>query len=228
MKRNVVSAAGGLLVVGLLVAGCAGQADAPASTPPPATTGSTATQDPAPSPTPESTGTSSTAGAVDELRDGTWQVGDAGEVEFSLQNGSLALVEVRPADGWQQRISDEDSDEIEVYFTRDNTRWKFEVELERGTMEISQELKITRGAGGTYPVGSAAVVAFDTDGSTLTLGSVDVSDGWAIVKQDESADDIELDFRNDGTNGSAEFEAELEDGGVDIEISQKLTGPIPG
>lgn len=236
MRRRTVPGISGLLVAGLLVTGCAGGGGggeqaatgtdaAQIPTGAEETSGTTDTASPtsaAPSTQPQSSG-----GAVDELTDGTWQVGEAGEVEFALQDGALSLTEVRPADGWQQRVAGEDPDEIEVHLTRDATDWKFEVEVD-GDMEISKELEIKGAESGTYQVGDAAEVSFDTDGSTVSLGDVRTNDGWAVTKQDESTDDIEIDFRNDGTGASAEFEAEVDGGQVGLEIDQKLTGPIPG
>lgn len=147
-------------------------------------------------------------------------------MEFALDNGALSLTEVRPADGWQHRVSDEKPDEIEVHLTRDTTEWKFEVELDN-EMEISKELEIKQAQGDTYQVGSAGEVSFDSDESTVTLGELQPNEGWQVTKQDESSDDIEIDFTNSDTGATAEFEAELDNGSVELEINQKLTGPIP-
>lgn len=164
---------------------------------------------------------------MDELRDGTWRIGEAGEVEFALQDGALSLTEVRPSDGWQQRVADENPEEIEVHLTRDTTDWKFEVEQDGATLEISKELGITDAEGGTYRVGDAGEVSFAADGETVTLGEVRINDGWTITKQNENTDDIEIDFTNDDTGATAEFETEFDNGSVGLEIDQKLTGPIP-
>lgn len=163
---------------------------------------------------------------VDDLRDGVWRCGDAGEVEFALVDGSLSLTEVRPAEGWQHRVSDDDEDEIEVHFTRGAVDWKLEVEIDDSTMEISKELKITQAVGGAYQVGSAAAVSFESDGSTVALGEVRPSQGWEITDQEATSTDIEINFRSD-RGGEAEFEVESRDGGVELELSQKLVGPIP-
>ncbi len=61
------------------------------------------------------------AGEPAELRDGVWTVGDAGEVEFALENGVLSLVDVRPATGWAVEIDEEAADEIEVEFEQNAT-----------------------------------------------------------------------------------------------------------
>lgn len=216
----------GTLAFGLLLSGCSG-ADAPqpsdTSAPPAQSTDESTSSDP----TDSTKGTLGSAdGSVDEMRDGTWKVGDAGEVEFTAQNGALSLAEVRPADGWEQRVTDEKPDEIEVHFTRGDEEWKFEVEIESGGLQISKELKIRDGQSSDVTVGSAATLSFTVDGSTLSVADIIPAEGWTVVKQDESADDIEIGFQNADGSGKAEFEAEVETGGVVIEISQKLHGAL--
>lgn len=173
-----------------------------------------------------SNGTAAQAGAVDEIRDGVWQVGEAGEVEFAAKDGALSLTDVRPADGWQQRVADERPDEIEVHFTKGDQEWKFEVESEASGLQISKELKIRGGGGGASTVGSAATLTLNVDGSKVSVSDVNPASGWEMVKQDESADDVELGFRNESTGGTAEFEAEADGSGVKIEITQKLRGSM--
>lgn len=122
-------------------------------------------------------------------------------------------------------MADEKADEIEVHFTRGRTDWKFEVELDRDNMEVSKEQEIRQADAGTYPVGDAGEVDFRADGDSLTLGDVRTNEGWEVTKRDESTDEIEIDFvRGDAT---AEFEAETGSGGIELEIDQKVTGPIP-
>ena len=134
-------------------------------------------------------------------------------------------MDVRPSSGWDQRVADEKADEIEVHFTRGGTDWKFEVELDRDNMEVSKEQEIRQADAGTYPVGDAGEVDFRADGDSLTLGDVRTNEGWEVTKRDESTDEIEIDFvRGDAT---AEFEAETGSGGIELEIDQKVTGPIP-
>ena len=221
----------GTLLAGMLLAGCgAGAGGGDAGAPP----GSTSTISPEQQETATGTAPAEAVdagelgdGAVAELRDGTWQVGNAGEVEFTLSGGKLALTEVRPADGWQHRVSDEKANEIEVHFTRDAMEWKFEVETGH-ELEISKELKIGKASPGTYQVGDAASVTFTSDGSGVTLGDVQVADGWAVTKRDVKDHQIELEFRNQGTGGKAEFEAKFHGGALRVEIDQKMTGPLPG
>jgi hypothetical protein len=49
---------------------------------------------------------------------GTWQVGEAGIVTFSLQEGRLVLDDVSPADGWTVTAQEADGDELDVDLER--------------------------------------------------------------------------------------------------------------
>ncbi|MDT0157615.1 hypothetical protein Q9R19_08275 [Microbacterium sp. ARD32] len=225
MKSPAPMALTAALGLGLLLAGCTGTA-----TPAPTETGPAASDPAAPAPSSAAPASGTPApgqgtDAVDELRDGTWQVGDAGDVEFSSAGGALALTDVRAAEGWQHRIADEKPGEIEVHFTRPDTEWKFEVELEGGTMQISKQLTLSNATGGSIRVGSAATLQFSAK-DALAVTNVAPADGWTTVKRDEQADDIELSFQNSNGDGEAEFEAETGTGGVRVEISQKLSGPV--
>ncbi len=227
MRNHASTAAlAGAVALGMLLTGCSG-AESPSPSTSDASASTSESPQSQPSSSPDSGGTTTSDGAgvaVDEVRDGTWQVGDAGEVEFAAEGGSLSLAEVRPSDGWQQRVTDEKPDEIEVHFAQGDQEWKFEVESERGTLQISKELTIRNGASGDFTIGSAATLTLVVDGSTISVSDITPASGWSTMKQDESPDDVELDFRNDSTGGTAEFEAEAGSTGVKIEISQKLRG----
>ena len=234
MARRELLGASALLAAGLMIAGCAGGSDTAAQTTTQSAAGQTTvamettaamgTSEPgAPS---EAPGPQSFGAGVDELRDGVWQVGDAGEVEFALSGGALSLTEVRPAQGWQHQVSDADADEIEVRFTQGDTQWKFEVELDDGALEITKKLQIRQAGGGAYQVGSAGEVSVEGDGSAVSLGEVRPSQGWSVTEQDVDSDEVEIEFR-DGSGGKAQFQAESNNGGLEVEISQKREGPIP-
>jgi hypothetical protein len=160
-----------------------------------------------------------------KVRDGTFKVDKAGTVEFRVNN-VLNLQDVSPNSGWRQRIAAQSSDDIEVHFLKGNVDWKFEVELDPNSLEVSKEQDITQAKAGTYTVGDAGQVRFRSGGGTLTLINVKTNDGWKIKKRDVSSDDIEIDFRQG--RATAEFGAELDDGGgLSLEINQKLKGPVP-
>jgi hypothetical protein len=166
-----------------------------------------------------------TTGAM-KVRDGTFWVDQAGTVEFQVNNNALDLRDVSPNSGWEQRIAAQESDDIEVHFLRGNVDWKFEVELDPNKMEVSKEQDITQAKAGTYKVGDAGQVQFRSSGGSLTLVNAQTNSGWKITKREVSSDDIEIDFRQG--RAKAEFGAELDDsGGLSLEITQKLKGPVP-
>lgn len=65
-----------------------------------------------------------------------YEVGPAGEVEVTVENGDLRLVEVRPNEGWGIDDTEEESDEVEVEFQRGDEEWEFEAELEDGQVDV--------------------------------------------------------------------------------------------
>lgn len=158
-------------------------------------------------------------------RDGKWQLGDAGQVSFSVDGGELQLVAMKPRSGWSKRIADEGRDDIEVHFTRGSIDWKFEAELDGDRLEISREMDDSNAEPGSYDVGDAARVDLGRGDSGLKLNDVTANNGWKVTKRDIETDGIEIEFSR--SPASAEFEAEIEDGDIHLEIDLKTEGPIP-
>jgi len=80
---------------------------------------------------------------IDAAEAGVYRIGDAGEVEFGLENGRLALVEARPNEGWDARVSEEADDELEADFVRGNVEWHFEAELDDGEIPVDVGQRIS-------------------------------------------------------------------------------------
>lgn len=160
---------------------------------------------------------------TDEARDGAWELPGAGVVEFENKDGKLTLVSAEAKPGWKKQVTDESADEIEVHFTKGDTRWKIEAELDSDGLEVSREQDIKPAEAGEFEVLDAATVTFSASGEKLDLDDVVVADGWKETTRDVSSDEIEIDF----TKGSAkaEFEAEFDRGQLEVEISHKVTGP---
>ena len=175
----------------------------------------------------EGNGTTEAAGGrEDEVRDGTWQVDDAGTVAFQFTGNGVELQNVSPNSGWDQRVAERQSDEIEVHFTRNDTDWKFEAEMDGDQAEISRERDTQPADSGSYQVLDAAEVEFSSGNGSLSLGSVGTKSGWKVTKRDASSDDIGIDFAKDNS-ATAEFEVERSNGQTKLEISQKVSGPVP-
>lgn len=165
------------------------------------------------------------AGEPAGIRDGVWTVGDAGEVEFSFENGALELIDARSNPLWGVEIDEQSPDEIEVDFESGNVEWEMEIEVEGNEAEIEIDQDIDPAEPGTYQVGDAGEVEFQSGAEGLVLVDARANEGWDVVVDEQDAEEIEVEF----TRGNVEwdFDAELDDGELDVEIDQEITGPIP-
>ncbi len=80
---------------------------------------------------------------IEPAQAGTYQLGDAGEVEFQFDGSALTLVDVRTQEGWNAVVDEEASDEIEVDFMFGNVEWEFEAEVDDGELEVEIDQKIS-------------------------------------------------------------------------------------
>lgn len=165
------------------------------------------------------------AGEPAEVRDGVWAVGDAGEVEFAVENGALQLVDARPSDGWRMDIDEQAPDEIEVDFERGNVEWEIEIETDGNRLEIEIDQDIDPAEAGAYEIGNAGIVEVSLGDAGLSLIEATPNEGWDYVIDEESSEEIEVEF----TSGDVkwDFDAEYDDGVLDIEIDQEIVGPVP-
>ena len=163
-------------------------------------------------------------GEVAVMRDGVWQVGDAGEIEFRFENGTLSLIGTRANSGWEVEIDEQEADEIEVDFGRENVEWDFDVEAEGNVLRVEMTQQIDDAEAGIYGVGDAGEVEFGLENGRLILVENRPNEGWDARVGEESDDEIEIDF----VRGNVEwqFEAELDDDEVQVEIDQRISGPV--
>ncbi len=132
---------------------------------------------------------------------------------------------MRPADGWTVTDRDVDPDEIEIDFERDNVEWEIEVQIEGGILEVEIDQDIDPAEPGLYTVGAAGVVEFALDGGALQLLDATANDGWDVVIDEETATDIEVQFRRG--NVEWEFDVDLGEGVIEIEIDFEIEGSYP-
>lgn len=74
-----------------------------------------------------------------------YEVGDAGQVTFSVDGDELVLDEVSPAAGWTADVVSDRGDELEVEFRSDHRTMDFEAELEDGDLEVEVCQEATSG-----------------------------------------------------------------------------------
>lgn len=163
-------------------------------------------------------------GPYGELRDGVWGVGAAGEVEFTVTGSdSLELLGVEANAGWEITQQDVDSDSIDVDFRRGQVTYEFQVEMDEGILEIEIDQDIDRATSGDFAVGAAAMVPLTFDGARVTLGEVRLASGWTETGRDLD-DDVEIDFRRDGTGFFELWEINADGDDPDVEIDYEIEG----
>lgn len=74
------------------------------------------------------------------------------------------------------------------------------------------------GSGNVYQVGPAGEVELRDDNGRLVLVDARPNQGWRVEDVEEEADEVELDFVRG--NEEWKFEAELEEGQIDVEIER--------
>ncbi|WP_166352936.1 hypothetical protein [Phytoactinopolyspora limicola] len=79
---------------------------------------------------------------IDRADPGVYELGQAGSMEFTVDNGRLVLRDVVVADGWSLRMDEEDSDEIEFTLSSGNERWRVEIELDDGAVELEIDYRV--------------------------------------------------------------------------------------
>ena len=170
-------------------------------------------------------------GPYGELRDGAWGVGVAGEVDFRVTGpDTLELVNIVVNDGWQVREQEVESDKIDIEFQRGTVEYTFEVEIDGGLLELEIDQDIDPADPGTFAVGEAGTVAVTVENGRVVLGENSIGDGWNEVKREVDDDDIELDYRRDGSGFFEQWEIRVdrEDRGLDVEVDYEIEGRFTG
>lgn len=171
----------------------------------------------------EEAGVDAGANGAGGVRDGVWKVGDAGSVEFLLQDGALTLVETRTNPGWSAEIDEEEPQRIDVDFRRANVEWEFEVGTSRN-MEIGIKQRIEPAEAGTYQLGDAGEVKLGVEGGSLVLAEVQTNERWSSEIDKQESDRIELDLER--ANERWRFRAELDDGELGLELDRRIKGAL--
>jgi hypothetical protein len=157
---------------------------------------------------------------------GTWQVGDAGTVTFSVEDGALVLDDVSPADGWTVTEQEADADEIDVDLERGDETYEFQVELEDdGTLlKVDIDHDVDGAEPGTFELGDAGSVTVSIDGDRLVLDDLTVGDGWEVATREEDDDELEIDLVRGDQRW--DLEIELDDGRLDVERDYEVRGRL--
>lgn len=163
--------------------------------------------------------------AVTGLHDGTWIVGDAGQLDFRLAGGTLELGNAQPATGWSKQVPVKTPQRIEVRFLQGTTTWTFDVAVTGSSMTIVKEQSVTNAQPGSFAVADAGSVSWTTTSGSLARQAVEAEAGWQVTAQQASTSAIDVSFAQGARTAS--FAARTTGGSVVVTTRASLTGPVP-
>ena len=161
-----------------------------------------------------------------ELRDGTWQVAEAGLVTFTVERETLVLHDIEPAHGWNCNVVAEQADRLEVEFCLGRDVRALQARYASGVLTVEIDSESGDARPGRYCVGDAGEVEIAIDGGELRLIEVATNPGWSMEVDEESEREIEVGFRRGALEWG--FDAGLSRRGrLGIDVEMELTGPYP-
>lgn len=164
------------------------------------------------------------------MRDGVWPVGSAGEIEFTLDERGLELVQMRPADGWRVTAERVGPDEIEVDLASADVRATVEVSVQADILEIEVDESFDPPPAGPLPLGEAGTVVVTVEGTTAVLTDVMPADGWRVSHRSDAGSDAALGLRRNGAGvvETWEVSARVDDGGLEVGTDYEIAGRTTG
>jgi hypothetical protein len=162
---------------------------------------------------------------VAEARDGTWTVGDAGEVDFQLRRGELALGDVREYPGWMHTLRQIDEGAIELEFVGSGVTWEFTAHYRRGVLRVAETKSLDLAQPGHYSVGSAGEVEVAVADGAPSLAEVSPAEGWDVSVDDTDPEELTATFSHHPTVWT--FTARVEAGQLQIDLGYEIASPVP-
>lgn len=158
--------------------------------------------------------------------DGEYKVdaGEAGTVRFAVAGRQVSLLDVALEPGWQQVRDEQRPGEIALAFSRDQTVVGVEAEVDDGRFETDVDIETSLVPGAkSYPVGDAGTVTIDPSDRSVTLVGQEAAPGWVVTvdEQELAEGDVEIQFRNDEARRSLSFEADVDNGRLNLDIDTR-------
>lgn len=159
-----------------------------------------------------------------EARDGTWTVGDAGEVDFVIRDGVLRLGDVREYPGWTQALRQVDQHALEVEFVGSGVTWEFAAHYAHGVLRVAQTRSIDLAEPGRYPLGSAGEVEVALADGALSMEEASPADGWEVSVDEDDPGVLTATFSSDPVVWT--FAARLDGGQLQVDIGYEVASPV--
>ncbi|MGQ0573691.1 MAG: hypothetical protein ACT4RN_05730 [Pseudonocardia sp.] len=161
--------------------------------------------------------------------DGEYRVlaGEAGTVTFAVAGQRVDLVDVALEPGWRQAGEYRQVDEVEVVILGERDRVVVKAETDDGRFDSDVDIDVPADpAQRTYQAADAGTVTVDISPARVGLVGHQAAPGWiATVDERELHEgEVKIFFRNDTDRRSVEFDAEIDDGWMNVDIDSR-TGP---
>lgn len=150
------------------------------------------------------------------------EMGNAGTVVFVVDGRQISVADLSLNEGWEQFGEERDSDEVKLKLRNGAELVEVKGEIDDGRVETDVDIDSPAApARLTYPLSDAGSVTIDVrDNGFIGLVSQEAAPGWVatVDEGDLREGDVEIQFRNDGDLRSVEFDADVDDGMLNIDI----------
>lgn len=164
--------------------------------------------------------------AAPALSDGEFDVAaaEAATARFAVSGGTLQLLSVQVADGWEQTGERIAPDEVQLRFAGGGRTVTLEAEVDDGRFETDVDIDEAATPGPrTYDAAGVGTVEVDVQGDRVALVRQSAAPGWvATVDEDDLADgEVEVRFRNDAESRTVDVEVDVDDGVLNVDIDTR-------
>lgn len=160
-----------------------------------------------------------------EARDGTWTVGDAGEVDFQIRQGVLQLGDVREYPGWIHTLRRVDDDTLELEFVGSGITWEFTAHYNRNVLRVAQSKSIDLAEPGHYQIGSAGEVEVAVVDGAPQLEDASPADGWEVAIDDANPAELTATFSHQPVVWT--FAARVDAGQLEVDVGYEVASTVP-
>lgn len=160
------------------------------------------------------------------LSDGEFDVAaaDAATARFAVSGGTLQLLSVQVAAGWEQTGERIGPDEVELRFAGGGRTVVLDAEVDDGRFETDVDIDEAATPGPrTYDAAGAGTVEVDVQGDRVSLVGQSAAPGWVatVDERDLAEGEVEVRFRNDGESRTVDVDVDVDDGVLNTDIDTR-------
>lgn len=152
-------------------------------------------------------------------------IGEAGTARFAVAGRQVTLLDLQLNAGWQQVREEREFDEVELTLVNGGTEVRLDAGTDDGRFETDVDIDSPAlPARVTYAASDAGTVDVDVDGRFVGLVGHEAAAGWVatIDERDLAQGEVEIQFRNDAESRSVTFDADIDDGELNVDIDSRF------